>query len=107
MLSLGFYCKKIPQQAHSDSFNIASPIATASGNLIEIATNCGMKIQRRITERIDIDLHLHKNSEEYDTALEGSAELLASAHYDVDAYRKWATEKQAETIDFLTRFGLT
>ncbi|MDE1182552.1 hypothetical protein [Paraburkholderia sp.] len=107
MLSLGFYCKRVPSPRQPDEFGIAHVPAAQVQPLAQIVQTCQGKIRRRIAERIDLDQQLHMNIAEYTTSLDDSARLLAGAYYDETAYRDWAEGERIKMTRFLEKTGLT
>jgi hypothetical protein len=106
MVSLGFYCKRVPAPPQPDVYGIAKVPLANQTPLEEIVQNCREKIYRLVNSRIDLDVRLHEDVEEYAQALESAAKLMAGAQYDEDAYRDFAEKERQKIGEFLSKMGL-
>ncbi|CAG9262091.1 PP_RS20740 family protein [Paraburkholderia caribensis] len=106
MLSLGFYCKRIPVP-RSDEIGLARVDDNIPAPLLdEINLRLKLRVPDRISKRTDLDCKLHLDPQLYDECLQQSAKLLASSNYDEHKYREWAEEQRAEIVAYMTNVGI-
>lgn len=106
MLSLGFHCSRI-KVPHPDAFGLAR----LDDHIIEpeieaIRFRSQQKINRRISEKKDVDLILYREPEVYREVLDISAALLGSCSYDEKKYREWAQQEAEKLTEFIETAGL-
>jgi hypothetical protein len=106
MVSLGFWCRQLKEGIPSDKFGIAKKQVQPAANIDAVIESCANKINRRVSEKIDLDLSLQLNPQYYEAALESSAKLLVDAMYDEKAYRSWAEKERRKMENFLGLVGL-
>lgn len=106
MLSLGFYCRRIPVAPKDDALGIARVKANPLPSKEQVTEQCREKIYRRVSERTDLDRLLHENEATYRQCLDDTAKLLASARYDEQAYREWAAQEHDKLGEFMNSIGL-
>lgn len=102
MISMGFYCKKMPTAAPQDLMGIAyipDPQHIPDEKLTK--KNAHNRINRRVQELCDVDIKLHNNPELYQSSLAESAKLLKDAHYDEETYFVFAEEQRKLIENFL------
>ncbi|MFA8341121.1 PP_RS20740 family protein [Burkholderia cenocepacia] len=106
MISLAFRCTRIRYSAHDPNGLANRPIGAKEVDIDEHRKQCETAVLREHSAQVDLDLRLNQLPDEHTEALEGSVELLRSARYDVDEYRKFA-EKSFQQLDrYLRESGL-
>lgn len=106
MLSLGFWCRQLSHPMQPDSFGIAKLQTGGESPLHEVIKTCIAKVKEKVSQRIDLDRKLHLNKDKYQIALNESADLLAGAMYDKEAYLAWAESERENLEIFLRKAGL-
>lgn len=102
MLSMGFYCKRIPLPPQPDAFGIAAvQDSIPMPNLPDIELRSRRLVQRRVVATEDVDISLHEDPALYQVSLDNMARLLVSARYDEEAYRQFAEVERIKLSQFL------
>jgi hypothetical protein len=107
MISMGFYCKRLPTPLRADPFGIAhvAPLQNAP-DPAETKKNCQAKIHRRVRDSSDVDVALYNNAALYNECVDQSASLLASARYDEEKYCEFAEQDRQKISSFLEENNL-
>lgn len=87
MLSLGYRFTYCYQQA-TDAYNLTTPSSKPDNSELGSA----LIMLKEVSEIINLDTHLEADANEKNTLIKFSADLLASARYDKDAYLKWVED---------------
>jgi hypothetical protein len=106
MMSLGFYCSRVPEPAVDSHGLSGSALNTNVQTPQQVAEGCFGKLVGRLENQTDIDVKLFRDPAMYRATLETSIELLRSARYKEDEYRVWVDLENQKLINFLSNFGL-
>jgi hypothetical protein len=101
MLSLGFYCKRLPIPLPEDPSGLAVSDQAPGPDIVATQDKCYKNVRRRVSESNDVDIKLHKDAALYSQCLDESALLLKNARYDETEYRKFAEVERLKLANFL------
>lgn len=99
MVSLGFWCKKIPTPA-------IDPLGLANGVNLErepseiVEKKCMDRVFKSLSDVLDVDREL-SDSTKFNSYLQASADLMQAARYDRERYIDWAKNEHKIVIDAL------
>lgn len=106
MMSLGFYCSRVPEPAVDSQGLSGSALNPNVQTAQQVAEACFGRLVGRVENQTDIDVKLFGDDAAYQTTLETSVDLLRSARYREDAYRAWVDVENRKLIEFLSTVGL-
>lgn len=105
MISLAFKCSKIPRLAQ-DRYGLANTQLGVDDSPMASRTACEKNVVQQHADQVDVDLMLYKDEGSFTTALTKSIDLLSSARYDIDSYKKFVDESMSELEHYLRGSGL-
>ncbi|EOS9985241.1 hypothetical protein ACN5ZH_000298 [Pseudomonas aeruginosa] len=88
MVSLGFWCKKIPTPAE-DPLGLANGVNLGKESSESVQRKCMDRVFKSLSEVLDVDRELTDDAK-FNSYLQASADLMQAARYDRDRYIDWA-----------------